>query len=184
MRHLHSGRKLGVSSPHRKALLRSLTLALIENDTIQTLPSRAKELRWYADRLVTLAKRGDLASRRQIVQILGSTETNRPGENRVRLAVERIYSSLVPRFKNRNGGYTQLIRLSPRRAGDNAEMCIMRYIPAPDPKGTKQKKKETEKPSKKIAAATKDEENKNEKHKKTVEAVENNKLSKTAKKGK
>src|SRR4051812_41047304 len=118
MRHLHAGRKLGVAPHHRKALLRSLTLALIEKETIRTTPARAKELRWFAERVVTLAKRGDVSGRRHIVKLLGNTETKRPGENRVRIAIERIYSQLVPRFRTRPGGYTQILRLAQRRAGD------------------------------------------------------------------
>src|SRR3954471_4226376 len=146
MRHLHAGRKLGVAPHHRKALLRSLTLALIERETIKTTPARAKELRWFAERIVTLAKRGDIAGRRHIVRLLGSTQTQHSGENRVRMAVDRIYTQLAPRFKDRNGGYTQILRLAIRRAGDNAEMCVMRYIPAPEDKKTAGKpKKEAKK---------------------------------------
>ncbi len=148
MRHLNSGRKLGMTAPHRKAMLRSLTLALIEKDAIKTTPARAKELRWYADRVVTLAKRGDLHSRRQIVSLLGSTQTHTPGENRIRLVLERLYSSLVPRFKERAGGYTQLIRLATRRAGDNAEMCLFRYLPDPSSEGKAGKKEKSEKKAK------------------------------------
>src|SRR3954470_4322365 len=101
MRHLNVGRKLGVDNSHRKAMMRGLTLALIEHEGIRTTPARAKELRWFADRVVTLAKRGDLAGRRKIVQLLGSTETNVPGQNRVRTAVEKVYTLLVPRFAGR-----------------------------------------------------------------------------------
>ena len=141
MRHLHSGRKLGRSPDHRRATLRSLTLALIENDTIKTMPSRAKELRWYAERAITLAKRGDVAGRRKLVQMLGSSQTFIVGENRVRNAIEKVYSDLVPRFKDRSGGYTQIFRLATRRAGDNAEMCVMRYIPPPENQKTGKKAK-------------------------------------------
>ena len=74
MRHLQIGRKLGVDSPHRVALLRSLTLALIENEAIKTTKARAKELRWFADRMVTLAKRGDIHGRRHMIKLLGSTQ--------------------------------------------------------------------------------------------------------------
>lgn len=155
MRHLNSGRKLGMTAPHRKALLRSLTLALIERDSIQTTPARAKELRWFADRVVTLAKRGDLHSRRQIVSLLGSTETQKSGENRVRKVLDRLYTSLVPRFKDRPGGYTQLIRLGTRRVGDNAEMCVFRYLPDPNEEkaGKKDKSKKAAKAPKKALKA-------------------------------
>jgi large subunit ribosomal protein L17 len=147
MRHAQIGRKLGVDSSHRVALLRSLTLALIESETIKTTPARAKELRWYAERMVTLAKRGDLNSRRHMVKLLGSSQTNTPGENRVRNAMEKVYTVLAPRFKTRPGGYTRIIRLADRRAGDNAEMCVMQYLPS-------EEKKEDKKPVKKAVKAS------------------------------
>jgi len=158
MRHAHTGRKLGVSPHHRKALLRNLTLALIEKDAIKTTPARAKETRWFADRIVTLAKRGDVHGRRHIIKLLGSTQTQHSGENRIRNAIDRVYTLLVPRFKDRPGGYTQILRLAPRRAGDNAEMCLMRYLPDENEKkgGAKDKgakAKAKGKPEKKAAAA-------------------------------
>jgi large subunit ribosomal protein L17 len=153
MRHLHAGRKLGVAPDHRKARLRSLTLALIEKETIKTTPARAKELRWFAERIVTLAKRGDLSGRRRIVQLLGSTQSRNGGPNRVREAVDRVYTQLVPRFQARPGGYTQILRLAKRRAGDNAELCVMRYLPAVDEKPGRTKK--PQKPVKKVAAEDK-----------------------------
>lgn len=145
MKHQKAGRKLGVLPDHRIALLRSLTLAILEKDSIQTTPARAKELRWYAERVVTLAKRGDVSGRRRIVQLLGATETQKGKPNRVRSAIERIYSDLVPRFKTRPGGYTQILRLATNRAGDNAEQCIIRYIPADaEPKKAKKPVKKGE----------------------------------------
>ncbi len=145
MRHRNAGNKLGVSGPQRKALLRGLTLALLERDSIHTTRARAKELRWWADHAVTLAKRGDVAGRRQLISLLGCTETHRPGENRVRLALTRLYGTIAPRFRDRSGGYTQIIRLALPRAGDCAEMCIMRYIPSvEDSKKTSKKGKKGE----------------------------------------
>jgi large subunit ribosomal protein L17 len=137
MRHLNAGRKLGVSPSHRDALLRSLTLALIERDSIRTTVARAKELRWFADRMVTLAKRNNVHARRHMVKLLGTTQTSHPGQNRVRMAIERVFGELVPRFQARPGGYTQILRLDSRRAGDNAEMCLIRYIPGAEGKGDK-----------------------------------------------
>lgn len=155
MRHLEAGRKLGVGHSHRKAMLRNLTLTLIEHETIKTLVPRAKELRMYADRVITLAKQGDVAGRRQLVKMLGSTQTFTPGENRVRMAIEHVYEVLVPRFKDRQGGYTQLLRISQRRKGDNATICVLRYLPDPaeDKKG---KKGKSEKASKKEAKGADD----------------------------
>lgn len=156
MRHLKATNKLGVSNSHREALIRSLSLALIEKETIHTTIARAKALRSYADRVVTLAKYNDLASRRRLVQFLGSTETNIPGQNRVRLALRRVYDVLVPRFKDRISGYTQILRLSQRRSGDNAEMCMIRYIPSPEKE--KKKVKETGAKGKKSGSRKKGEE--------------------------
>ncbi len=139
MKHAHTGRKLGVSAPHRRAMMRTMTLAIIERDAIKTTPARAKELRWFAERVVTLAKYGDVHSRRQIISLLGSTETT-SGTNRVRSAIAHVYSNLVPRFKDRPGGYTQILRLAKNRAGDNAEMCVIRYMPELDEKAAKKDK--------------------------------------------
>ena len=86
MRHLHSGSKLGRSPDHRRATLRALTLAIIENEAIQTIPSRAKELRWYAERAVTLAKRGDVASVRLLVKM------------KLRLQVKIVFVVRLKRF--------------------------------------------------------------------------------------
>jgi large subunit ribosomal protein L17 len=151
MRHSHAGRKLGVGSPQRTALLRSLTLALIERPAITTTVARAKELRWFADRVVTLAKRNDVAGRRQIVRLLGSTQTNKPGENRVRNAIERLYGEIVPRYRDRQGGYTQLVRLAEHRAGDDASMCMMRYIPGSEEAAEAPKAKKSAKATKSAA---------------------------------
>ncbi len=162
MRHLQIGRKLGVDSSHRIALLRSLTLALIEKEAIKTTKARAKELRWFADRMVTLAKRGDVHGRRHMVKLLGSTETKVPGENRVRNAIAKVYETYAPRFKTRPGGYTQMMHLPDRRAGDNAEMVLMRYIPDADEdkKATKGKKDSAEKLKKDTKLASSEAEDK------------------------
>lgn len=155
MRHSHAGRKLGVGSPQRTALLRSLTLAIIERPAITTTVARAKELRWFADRVITLAKKNDVAGRRRIVQLLGNTQTYKTGENRVRLAIERLYGEIVPRFKDRQGGYTQMVRLAENRAGDNSSMCMIRYIPGAEETAPKAKKtaKATKSAAPKAAAA-------------------------------
>lgn len=160
MRHAKAGDKLGVLPSHRVALLRNLTLALIEHGQIKTTTRRAKAMRWYAEHVVTLAKRGDLASRRQIVKLLGSTETSKPGHNRIRLALDKVYSDLAPRFKDRQGGYTQIFRLADPRVGDCAPMCLIQYLPGPEstqgkkaaPK-TEKKKAQDKKPEKKEAKA-------------------------------
>ncbi len=160
MRHLQSGRKLGVTAPHRRALLRSLTIALIEKESIQTTPARAKEMRRMAEKVVTLSKRGDLSATRRILQILGTTRTQKVGENRIRNVIEKLKTDLAPRFKTRPGGYTQLFHTG-RRAGDNAAMCILRFIPGeekkagPKDKSAKPAKKDKAKEAKSADAAAK-----------------------------
>lgn len=139
-------------------MFRSLTLALIENETIRTTPGRAKELRWFAERIVTLAKRGNLAGRRRVYSLLGNTKTGDNGTNRVDLAVRKLYGTLAPRFETRPGGYTQILKLADNRPGDNAPMCLIRYIPeVGDAKKVKSKTpvKPTKKKDTKEAAADK-----------------------------
>jgi len=150
MRHAKAGDRLGVLPSHRVALLRNLTLALIEHGQIKTTTRRAKAMRWYAEHVVTLAKRGDLASRRQIVKLLGSTETGKPGHNRIRLALDKVYSDIAPRFKDRQGGYTQIFRLAQPRVGDAAPMCLIQYLP-----GAQQDKAKTPKKASKGAEGAK-----------------------------
>ncbi|NBT59096.1 50S ribosomal protein L17 [bacterium] len=152
MRHAKAGDKLGVLPSHRVALLRNLTLALIEHGKIKTTTRRAKAMRWYAEHVVTLAKRGDLASRRQIIKLLGSTETGKPGHNRIRLAIDKVYSDLAPRFKDRQGGYTQIFRLADPRVGDCAPMCFIQYLPGAEETKAKTTEK-SKKPSKKAEKA-------------------------------
>jgi large subunit ribosomal protein L17 len=140
------------------ALLRNLTLALIEHGKIKTTTRRAKAMRWYAEHVVTLAKRGDLASRRQIVKLLGSTETGKPGHNRIRVAIDKVYSDIAPRFKDRQGGYTQIFRLAQPRVGDCAPMCFIQYLPGPEETKTKvsDKSKKSAKEVKKAEKAPED----------------------------
>jgi large subunit ribosomal protein L17 len=158
MRHAKAGDKLGVLPSHRVALLRNLTLALIEHGKIKTTTRRAKAMRWYAEHVVTLAKRGDLASRRQIVKLLGSTETGKPGHNRIRVAIDKVYSDIAPRFKDRQGGYTQIFRLAQPRVGDCAPMCFIQYLPGAEETKTKtsDKSKKSAKEVKKAEKAPED----------------------------
>src|SRR6266849_8597592 len=113
MRHLNQGRKLNRTSAHRKALFRNLVLALVKHERIKTTDAKAKELRRYADRMVTLGKRGDLAARRLAFAFMQSRD-----------AVKRLFDEIAPRFKERNGGYTRVVKFGPRR-GDAAMLSII-----------------------------------------------------------
>ena|SRR5947209_8706691 len=115
MRHLNQGRKLNRTSAHRKALFRNLVLALVKHERIKTTDAKAKELRRYADRMVTLGKRGDLAARRLAFSFMQSRD-----------AVKRLFDEIAPRFKERNGGYTRVVKFGFRR-GDAAPLSVIEF---------------------------------------------------------
>ncbi|HXG22397.1 MAG TPA: 50S ribosomal protein L17 [Methylomirabilota bacterium] len=115
MRHLKDGRKLNRTAAHRKALMRNLLRALLVREQIRTTDAKAKELRRYADRIVTLGKRGTVHARRLAYVYLGS-----------RKLVQRLFDEVAPRFHNRAGGYTRVLKLGPRR-GDAAPVSIVEF---------------------------------------------------------
>ncbi len=140
MRHRVAHRKLGRITPHRTALLRNLASALFDRERIRTTLMKAKELRPYAERLITLAKREDdrLHARRLV-----SRDIQDPG------VVKKLFDSLGARYATRPGGYTRILRLGPRQ-GDGAEMAILELL------GSEyQPKKKDEKSKTKEAAALK-----------------------------
>src|SRR5438270_12553420 len=126
MRHRNQGRKLGSTSAHRKALFRNLVLSLVKHQRIKTTDAKAKELRRYADRMVTLGKRGDLAARRLAFDFMQSHD-----------AVKRLFDEIAPRFKERNGGYTRVVKFGFRR-GDAAPLSIIEFSDYSD-QGTSRK---------------------------------------------
>jgi large subunit ribosomal protein L17 len=135
MRHRVGYRKLGRTTAHRKALLRNLATALFDRERIQTTLAKAKELRPYAEKLITLAKReeGRLHARRLVLRDI-KDET----------IVKKLFDSLGARFATRPGGYTRILRLGTRR-GDNAEMAIVELLGSeykPETPDDKVKKKE------------------------------------------
>jgi large subunit ribosomal protein L17 len=116
MRHLKQGRKLGRTTAHRKALLRNLATALLEHERIITTEPKAKELRRVADKLVTLGKRGNLHARRQALQVVHSDAI-----------VRKLFDEIAPRFAERQGGYTRILRLG-YRPGDAAAMAVIELV--------------------------------------------------------
>lgn len=114
--------RLRRNSAQRKALLRDLVTDLIINERITTTLSKAKELRKFADKAITLGKKGDLAAIRQAASFIRNEQA---GENQT--AVQKLFNELAPRYKDRNGGYTRIIKVGPRQ-GDNAPMAIIEYI--------------------------------------------------------
>ena len=112
----HNGSKLGVTSSHKKAMLRNLATELFLHEKITTTLPKAKELVSYSEKLVTKAKKGDLSAIRAL-----------HGEISNKDVVKKVFDVLVPRYKERNGGYTQILKVGPRR-GDNAEMAIVKMV--------------------------------------------------------
>ncbi len=109
-------RKLNMTSSHRKAVLRSLTIALVEHKQIKTTLPKAKELRSVVEKLVTKAAQNDLHTVRYLKKKLSHKES-----------VKRLLSDLGPRYKDRNGGYTRILKIA-NRVGDNAPMAIIQFV--------------------------------------------------------
>ncbi len=132
MRHLNQGRKLNRTAAHRKALFRNLVLALIRSERIRTTDAKAKELRRYADRMVTLGKRGDLSARRRAFSFIQSRD-----------AVKKLFDEIAPRFKDRAGGYTRVIKYGFRR-GDAADLSIVEFTGASEEAKAKKPRKKVQ----------------------------------------
>jgi large subunit ribosomal protein L17 len=116
MRHQKSGRKLNRSSSHRWALMRNLITSLLREEKIQTTDAKAKELRRWADRVITLGKQGSLHARRQVLGIVQD-----------KAVVRKLFDSIAPRFKDRPGGYTRIVKIGIRR-GDAAPLSIIELV--------------------------------------------------------
>lgn len=120
MRHRKAGRKLNRKPAHRKAMFANMATSLFEHERIQTTTPKAKELRSHAEKLITLAKKGTLHSRRQAAAIVRDNEV-----------LAKLFGEIAERFADRPGGYTRIMHLGPRR-GDNAPMSIIELVDAPD----------------------------------------------------
>jgi large subunit ribosomal protein L17 len=115
MRHRKAGRKFSRSSAHRRAMFRNILTSLVMEERITTTDSKAKEVKRLADKLITIAKKGDLHSRRRAISKLGSKD-----------AVAKLFDNLGPRFKGRAGGYTRILKVG-TRLGDAAPMSILEW---------------------------------------------------------
>ncbi len=131
MRHRIAGRQLGRTSEHRLAMRRNMAASLFEHETISTTMEKAKEVRPFAEKLITLAKKGTLAARRQAISLLGNRDIiEYEGDEAVRKGtiIGKLFSELGPRYLERPGGYTRIIRLSMRRLGDNGKLVLLQLI--------------------------------------------------------
>ena len=109
-------RKLGRTTDHRKAMLRAMVTFLLENGKIETTVTRAKEVRAMAEKMITIAKAGDLHSKRQVYSYI-TKET----------VAKKVMDEIAPKYADRNGGYTRVTRIGPRR-GDAAEMAVIELV--------------------------------------------------------
>ena len=134
MRHKVQKGYLGRNTAHRRALLRNLVTSFLEKERVRTSLAKAKAARPVAEKMITLGKRGTLHARRQALAFLTKES-----------AVTKLFTELGPRFSERPGGYTRIVKLGPR-AGDGAEMAFLELIGAEFKKKTK-KKKDTKKPA-------------------------------------
>lgn len=116
MRHRKAGRKLNRTSSHRKAMFANMAAALIKHEQIVTTLPKAKELRSVADKLITLGKRGDLHARRQAISKIRDVDM-----------VKKLFDVLGPRYTERNGGYTRVLKAG-FRYGDNAPMAVIELV--------------------------------------------------------
>ena len=141
MRHLSQGRKLGRTTAHRQALLRNLVTSFLEKERVTTTVAKAKETRPLAEKMITLAKRNTLHARRQALAFVTKESV-----------VRKLFDKLGPRFSERPGGYSRIVKTGPR-AGDGAEMAVLELVGTEFKK--KEKKKKDVKEKAKAAAAAK-----------------------------
>lgn len=123
-------RKLGRTSSQRKAMLRDLTTDLIVHERIETTEARAKELRSVVEKMITLGKRGDIHARRQAAQFIRReqvTTTNEEGEAQEIFALQKLFDDVAPRYAERQGGYTRIMKVGPRR-GDGAPVVVIELV--------------------------------------------------------
>ena len=119
-------RKLGRTSDQRKAMLRELATALIVSERIETTEARAKEVRSVVEKLITLGKKGDLASRRNAAKTLRNVEILNEDDS-TQTALQKLFGEIAERYSERQGGYTRILKVGPRR-GDGAESVIIELV--------------------------------------------------------
>jgi large subunit ribosomal protein L17 len=129
MRHLKSGRKLNRNATHRRAMFRNMTISLVEHESITTTVPKAKELRKFIERLITLGKRAlrveEAGDRPQAISYR-RLATARLGNNKG--TAKKIFDILAPRYRDRPGGYTRILKLSKRRLGDGGHQAVISLL--------------------------------------------------------
>lgn len=116
-------RKLGRTSGPRQALFRQQVTSLLLKERIETTEAKAKEVRSLAEKMITLAKRGDLHARRQVASFVYNVDTEEEGQN----IIQKLFDDIAPRYEDRAGGYTRIYKIGPRR-GDGAPMVYLELV--------------------------------------------------------
>lgn len=129
MRHRVAGKQLSRSTPHRKATRRNMAASLFQHGAIRTTETKAKELRQFVEKLITQAKRGTLHARRLVIRELGDPRMyDDEGEPMDQSVVQKLFDEIAPRYGDRAGGYTRIIRLSERRIGDAGRQVLLQLV--------------------------------------------------------
>lgn len=136
MRHRKRGRKLGVSPAHRKALGKNIIQSLIDNERIITTVPKAKQFKPLAEKIINLSKEKNLHNIRRVVKLLGNRDLQiefvedlgDDSKSHIRTVVQKLFDDIGPRNKDRQGGYTRILRLAKRRLGDGGERCIFELV--------------------------------------------------------
>jgi len=131
MRHRVAGRRLSRTREHRLAMRRNLVAQLFQHETVSTTIEKAKEVKAFAEKLITLAKKGTLSARRRAIALLGNRVIYSYEDGkavRKGTIIGKLFSELGPRYLDRPGGYTRIIRLSLRRVGDNGQLVLLQLI--------------------------------------------------------
>ncbi|HBG27744.1 MAG: 50S ribosomal protein L17 [Planctomycetes bacterium GWF2_41_51] len=159
MRHRIAGGQLNRTSAHRVALRRNLAASLFEHETISTTMPKAKHVKSFVEKLITLAKKGDLAARRRAIALLGNRNIVEEVDGEIKkkgTVIGKLFSEIGPRYLDRAGGYTRIIKLAKTRLGDNSPLVLLQLVgqesksqPAEKSGKKKTSKKKTSKTEKK-----------------------------------
>jgi large subunit ribosomal protein L17 len=157
MRHRVAGRQLSRNTAHRRAMRRNMAQSLIEHETISTTIQKAKELKPFVEKLITLAKRGKLQHRRRAISLLGdrrimALEDGEPVQKGT--VIGKLFSELGPRYLDRPGGYSRIVHLSLRRLGDNGQLVLLQLLGKDEPVKKVRKTASKKRSRRKAKAAT------------------------------
>jgi len=137
MRHRISGKQLSRTTPHRRALRRNLASSLIQHGAVRTTPAKAKEVRPFVERLITIAREGTLHARRRVIQLLQDRAIYTYEDSahdyvaEDRTVVQKLFDEVAPRYADRPGGYTRIVHLPERRIGDGGRQVLLQLVEGP-----------------------------------------------------